>query len=148
MDLDAISTPIADCGPEAVRRATADMASTVSADPQAICRHLAAVYSGPPQVRVLRSMLATVSIFAGADPQEEPRTLAKLLIITHLRGRDQPEELLGTLAVVRRMVLDTHGKLTLDDLMAVLGSAGPLAHTMTDEGLLALGPMITGDVNR
>ena len=94
-DPDTLAEPVSDCRPESVLPLTTDITSSGSANAVAVCRQMTLVFGSPPQVRVLRSMTATLTAYADGDPRDEPRSLAGLLVFAHLRGADTPEVLLS-----------------------------------------------------
>ena len=141
-NLDTLAEPVSDCRPETVLPLITDITRSGSADAVAVCRQMTLVFGSPPQVRVLRSMTATLTAFADGDPRDEPRSLAGLLVFAHLRGADTPEALLSTLRAARNMRAASQERLTLRELLGFMRSAGPLARSMSDEGLVAMAPTI------
>ena len=145
-ELDSLADPVSECSRKEVTRATADLIEMGSGDPLPVCRRLETWVGVPPQVQLLRSMLVTTSLYARRDrPAAQARVMGQLLELAHLRGLSTPEGLMRTLSLVRRMMMKTGGQAGPTELIAFLRASGPMAKTLSDEGILNLAWMISGE---
>jgi hypothetical protein len=121
------------------------------ADASVLCNELADINeANGPQREEFKSFLKAVFVYEVTakehdyDMSDDPKSIGKsLLSVVRVRGLGKdPARVVSTLDLVWRMTEASHGRVLPDKVSAFLRSSGPMAHTLSDEGIANLLPLI------
>ena len=108
-----------------------------------ICETITKSLGHRPQIRVLRaaSMIASLMNIHGLQVSE--REIAyQLMNIVEARRITNPDRILATFDTVWKIFDGTDGHVTPSDLNIMLRSSGPMARTLSDDGLISMGAVL------
>lgn len=146
--LDASVALVESCEPMAMLRINEGIIA--SADELAAhCQALSRRTGGPPPVGLLREFARVAYLISlterqagrAVSPQGVGATLAAIMAV---RGQTEPAAMRGTLDVVRGMYFGTEGEVRPENVLGLIEAAGPMAQTLSDEGIANL----TGSIRR
>jgi hypothetical protein len=108
-----------------------------------ICQIVSTGLGGTPTIAMLRQMFKTVFVFQWKGDKQEPTEIAyQLMNLAEARGGTSLEQMHGTFDTAFKLYETTSGHVTPKDLNVFLRSSGPMAHTLSDDGLAEMGLLL------
>jgi hypothetical protein len=141
--LDNNTTTVASCSTDGVFRVRILMLSTT--DMSAVCEEMARIMGRNPSVRTLRMLSNTVSAMKiKGDTNGFAVNAYQFMRIVESRGQlNDDSAMMNTFDVVFKIFSGTAGRVTPKDLNILLRTSGPIAKTLSDDGLINIAAMLS-----
>lgn len=111
-----------------------------------VCEVVSASLGRPPTVGLLTNMAKAVFVFQANGLKDEPKDISyQLMNITEARGNTTEDAINKTTDVVFKCFGGSQGHVTPRDININLRAAGPLAKTMSDDGIFGMCALIQED---
>jgi hypothetical protein len=113
-------------------------------DEAAICKVMRSSLGRFPSVALARALCKAIVVMQVAgDSREKAKDIAyQMMNIVEARGQKDDKAIYGTFNTVTKIHNGTGGHVTPKDLNVFLRSAGPMAKTLSDDGLISMATLI------
>lgn len=139
-ELDASTRSVASCELREMIAAMDGIPTVSGIDATQICHAMMTVFGQPPETRALRGVAKAASMISIGEvgaTNIDVVTVGKTLIeIAAARGQTDPWAIYNTTDLVLRLYSDTSGEVTPAYVLDFLRSSGPMAQTLSDDGLV------------
>jgi hypothetical protein len=142
---DADNTPLTSCEPEAMAKLNILL---LSWDEEAsICKIIRNSIGRSPSVRLSRALCKAIIGMQLNGNKDKPKDIAyQLMNIIEARGQEKNDKsIYSTFETVMKIFIGSEGDVTPKDLNINLRSAGPIAKTLSDDGLMSMAALIQED---
>ena len=113
-------------------------------DEAAVCNVMRTSFGRFPSVALARALCKAIVVMQVAgESREKAKDIAyQMMNIVEARGQKDDKAIYGTFDTVTKIFNGTGGHVTPKDLNVFLRSAGPMAKTLSDDGLISMATVI------
>lgn len=139
--LDASVSPVADCDLYTMLEVMDGIPTVSGEEAVRLCNDMSTKFGIKPTTRALRANAKVASIISLAEGSagrgNDVVTLGETLnSIVLKRGQTDPAAMFNTFELVLKSYQATNGDIHPEDILYFLASAGPMAKTLSDDGLI------------
>ena len=116
-------------------------------DEAAVCKTMRSSMGRFPTVRLARAMCKAIAGMQLNGNKDKPKDIAyQMMNIIEARGQEKNgKAIYSTFETVMKIFIGSEGHVTPKDLNIFLRSAGPMAKTLSDDGLMSMAALIQED---
>jgi len=117
------------------------------ADEADVCVTMQATLGRPPSVALVRKLSKAISVMQAAGSKDTTKDTAyQMMNIVEARGKEKDNKAIdSTFETVTKIFNGTQGHVTPRDINIFLRSSGPMAKTISDDGIISMAAIIWED---
>ena len=142
---DANQSPVTSCDLNTMDNQRLNILSWV--DEANVCATMQAALGRPPSVALVRKLSKAISVMQTTGSKDTTKDTAyQMMNIVEARGKENNDKAIdSTFETITKIFSGTQGHVTLKDINIFLRSAGPMAKTLSDDGLISMAAVIWED---
>lgn len=144
-EMDSDSSPLSSCDWHDMEKQGLNILAWT--DEAIVCSTMKATMGRMPSLSLARGLSKVIFVMHGQGKESEPKDIAyQIMMVVEARGKEKDDKAIySTFDTVFKIFNGSEGHVAPKDLNVFLRNSGPMAKTISDEGLMSMAALIWED---